>query len=153
MRVIRRFLFLVALLTLVGCERSIPASKPTEDVKKPEPAPKEKPIALKVPETFPPNDWTHSQLADYLTNKGVPKIRVQAYPLLSRPGAIAAKIIDSEYTDFIVYLCEDERRAREQAGALGKGAFSKGRFAFGFLNTTPTNDDKEVVPLIQAALK
>src|SRR5687768_121341 len=79
-----------------------------------------------------PDSWTHKELADHLAAKGIP-VEVEGKPLLSRDGTVAAVLLEpgEKHGGVLAYACRDRGAAREQAGSMGGGSFSSGRFAFG----------------------
>jgi hypothetical protein len=83
------------------------------------------------PKAFPPDDWTHKELAAHLAKKGV-KVGVDGVPLYSTDGRTAAAFNGGAGKGAVlVYLCRDARQARETAGAMGAKAAHFGRFAVG----------------------
>jgi hypothetical protein len=79
--------------------------------------------------TFPPDDWTHKDLASYLEQKGV-AVRVGPGGLWDKPARPAASFSRNDGEVVIVFLCADARAAKEAAAAGGESGFSFGRFAF-----------------------
>lgn len=104
-----------------GCGSKGGTSPPAGDAPAPTPSPK-----------GIPDSWTHRELADHLGQRGL-AVEVEAKPLLSREGVTAAVLLEpgEKFGGVVVYACRDHAAAREQAGSMGKDAFSSGRFAFG----------------------
>lgn len=143
MRAVAAFVLVVAM---VGCEKSKPTEPASREAAKGEPSPVPTPKAELTPKAepapsgkqvqqspqFPPDDWTHKELAEYLGTKGV-KVVVIPSPLHGRPGRVAAgfRPPGDDHTGIGVFLCESALAAKEEAGAMGEGGFSKGRFALG----------------------
>lgn len=103
---------------------------------------------------FPPEAWTHRELASFLEQKGL-KVRVEAKPVLSAPGRTVASLAVGEGDNLAAVgsiLCADEKAAREVAGSFGAGAFHRGRFAFGH-GDNPNDRDRDLLKRIDAALK
>jgi hypothetical protein len=137
----------VVLAVLVaGCDKGVPSPASREKEK---PAPEVKPLA-----TFPPDDWTHKELAEHLGKKGV-KVTVESAPLFNKPGQTLAVFTAGSEADrgkVGVYLCADAKMARELAGSMGGEAFAKNRFAIGTGND-PNRFDRELLGKISDALK
>ena len=71
---------------------------------------------------------THRELADHLAAKGVP-VSVVPRPEMNRPGITVADFEEPlGFGKATVYLCDDQKTAREYAGAAESG-FVTGRFA------------------------
>ena len=113
--------------------------------------PETPPPVLKQQKPFPPDDWTHKELAEYLGTKGV-KVKVVPYTLHSQPGRIVAGFHDreAEAVEVGVTLCATEEKAREEAGAMGEGAFYRRRFAFG---AAPNAKEQHLLKRIAEAMK
>jgi hypothetical protein len=142
----------VALVLALGCGKPAPTSAPTA------PNPSESKGA--TPDNgavFPPDDWTHKELAEHLAKKGV-KIVVHAaglpYTSSGLPVAFLHEPPDVGQPGVLVYLCRDRQHAREFAGTMGAGAFASGRFAIG-LDTVGRDgsDDAAFLRRVSAALR
>ncbi len=146
-----RRIILAALVSLAGCTKPEPSAR-TPDGK---PAPAKGDAPGRIPsQDFPPDDWTHKELAEYLGTKGV-KVEVRSASLHSKPGQIVAGLIKGEGAEragVVATLCADSRAARDVAGSMGAGAFHRGRFAIGTGND-PGAQDKDLLAKITAALK
>jgi hypothetical protein len=114
------------------------------DAKSPKPEPTRNP---------PPADWTHRELAEHLRGKGL-KLDYAALPTLSTPDQPAATFMEppsgGRRAAVAVFLCADERRAREKAGSLGDDGFPFGRFALGVLGGDAA--DRDLLRRVRAAL-
>jgi hypothetical protein len=91
-------------------------------------------------------DWTHKDLVKHLEKKGI-KVEVSGgHPGLTQSDRVCtiffvpkgeedAVTVEesgvSTRTAVMVYLCKNQRTADEQAGSMGKGSFTFGRFALG----------------------
>lgn len=145
---------LLMVLIATGC--AVPVATTTPPATAPDPAKAAIVVPPPVP-MFPPADWTHKELAEFLTKKGVPGVELVALAGVDAIGVpgISATLFHSGFDDrshIVAVLCKDEKEARERAGSLGEGAFHKGRFALGFLSGKPAEKDKMLMPQIRAAL-
>jgi hypothetical protein len=129
-------LMLMAVILAIGCNRSVPT---TANV-----PPKGDPPKAGATD-FPPADWTHKELAEHLATKGV-TVEVRPIPIMSAP----------DQPMIAVFLCTNERVAREKAGTLGEGAFHCGRFALGVIGSAVDRDytdNRALLAKIATALK
>lgn len=123
-----RAILLLALLTSLGCGTAAPTTAPKE---------KEKGATAAtgtIASTFPPDDWTHKELAAHLAKKGVNlTVHAAGLPFTAHglPVAFLHEPPDVGQPGVLVYLCRDRQHAREFAGTMGVGAMTFGRFAIG----------------------
>jgi hypothetical protein len=90
--------------------------------------------ALKSEVSFPPPDWTHRELVDYLNRNGLKLAMTQ--PAIIRDAGNKLLSVFHEGADVAspsvwVYICPDPQSAKDQAASMGEGGFAAGRFAFG----------------------
>ncbi|VTT96567.1 unnamed protein product [Gemmataceae bacterium] len=101
-----------------------------------------------------PDTWTHREVADHLGKKGL-KVTVGGIPDSASPHPVSV-FKDAAATEkagaIVVHLCKDVGAAHEQAGSMGEGAFSKGRFAFGLYDVSARESDKRFLQRIKAAM-
>jgi hypothetical protein len=143
-------LMLMAVILAIGCNRSVPT---TANV-----PPKGDPPKAGATD-FPPADWTHKELAEHLATKGV-TVEVRPIPIMSAPDQPAAWFNGGKPGGGVpmiaVFLCTNERVAREKAGTLGEGAFHCGRFALGVIGSAVDRDytdNRALLAKIATALK
>jgi hypothetical protein len=110
------------------------------------------------PATFPPDDWTHRDLANYLEKKGF-KVRVRPTPLGDTENRITV-MFDVEHKGkegaLSVYRYTTREQARVGAGAMGDGGMNFGLFAIGVVAphaTTPQSEIEEMANKIREALR
>ena len=132
-----RLLVVIVFVFMVGCSKREERSGVAEPGDK-GPAtghvtvrPAEPPAPVK-PE-FPPANWTHKDLAEYLTKKG---IRVNIYSAApfnqsERTAAWFFEGADDEMSAVLVFLCASAADARAQAAGWDGAAHAKAHFAFG----------------------
>lgn len=134
-----RCLFALAILSVVGCEHK----EESEATSPPSTTSSASAATAKNEESKPTlslstiNDWTHTELATFLEQHGV-HVEVKSSSVLSSPerpvfilwGPLQGEGENVHAGAVIVYVCKDNRTALEQSGAMSKGSFTQGRFAF-----------------------
>jgi len=142
-------LVLFAVLAL-GCNKAEPVAVKEEGGRAAAPTPTPVPDKGKPEATFPPDSWTHRDLADHLGKKGV-KVEVSNAGIFDKPERPAAWFESADKATVIVFLCTDAKAAREAAGAETAGSFAFGRFAV--CNRYGKSESKDLTAAIKKALE
>jgi hypothetical protein len=148
---------ILCALLVAGCSKQPePTSAKNEPTTQPPPGQKTDPP--KPPANFPPDDWTHKELASYLEQKGVKVgVRPAGLPFTSsgKPVSFFHEGPDLDRAAVVAYLFPDVKSAREQASSMGEGAFAFGRFAIGlpYPGGREGTRDVDLLKRIAAALR
>ncbi len=144
-----RILSSLVLIAAIGCGRAEKPEGSARAQSAKEPA--------RADKAFPPADWTHKELADYLEKKKKVSVFVSPAQRFDGPGRLPAYFSENEpakYPAVLVYKCDTAEIARAQAGAMGYGAFAFGHFAIGYLpGDRDAIDDGALMRRVTAALK
>ena len=161
-----RWLFLVVIFyAAVGCRRSEHSTAPggavkgsgaTESTPTLSPSLSQPPLARKPVAAFPPDEWTHKELAGYLGQKGV-TVTVHPIPFWSTEGRIAAQLNEglnpsNHSKSILTCLCRDTQAAKDQAGSMGLTAFAVGDSLGEFLHPVAMSRLQQT-PLFSPALR
>ncbi len=152
------------LLISLGCSSKSSdtgsGDKPTPDPPAPKDGKPNPPTPNDGKTTFPPDNWTHKELAAHLEQKGI-KLNWKYAPFYddaTRTGATFNITLPKDRSaSLAVYLFKTAEQAKEAArspndGIRLKNGFTFGRFSIGTL-ITGDDDETEGIKIVSEALK